>query len=94
MKYRLYPNVVFERVCGTYLLIASGDALRSFDYVRVLNDTGGEILTMVSEGKDEEEVIHEISLIYEMGEAGIRPGILGFIDEMQTIGYLLPMKGE
>ena len=49
---------------------------------------------MVSEGKDEEEVIHEISLIYEMGEAGIRPGILGFIDEMQTIGYLLPMKGE
>ncbi len=94
MKYRLYPNVVFERVCGTYLLIASGDALRSFDYVRVLNDTGGEILTMVSEGKDEEEVIHEISLIYEMGEAGIRPGILDFIDEMQTIGYLLPMKGE
>lgn len=94
MKYRLYPNVVFERVCGTYLLIASGDALRSFDYVRVLNDTGGEILTMVSEGKDEEAVIHEISLIYEMGEAEIRPGILGFIDEMQTIGYLLPMKGE
>lgn len=83
-----------ERVCGTYLLIASGDALQRFEYIRVLNDTGGEIMAMAAEGKDTEDVIHEISIQYEMDEEDIRPGIRSFIDEMETIGYLLPMKGE
>lgn len=94
MKYRLCANVSLEQVCGTHLLIASGDALQRFEYVRVLNDTGGEIMAMVAEGKDTEDAIHEISIQYEMDEEDIRPGIRSFIDEMETIGYLLPMKGE
>ena len=94
LKYLLYPSVSLERVCGTYLLIASGDALQRFEYVRVLNDTGGEIMAMAAEGKDTEDVIHEISIQYEMDEEDIRPGIRSFIDEMEAIGYLLPMKGE
>lgn len=94
MKYRLYPNVSIEQVCGVHLLIASGNAARHFDYVRVLNETGAEILLMAAEGKDTIEVLHEISKQYEVDEEDIYPGVLRFLSEMESAGYLLPMAGE
>lgn len=94
MKYSMNPNISLELVCGKHLLIASGDEMRSLDYVRVLNDTGAEVLAMAAEGKDTEDIIHEISIQYEMDERDIRPGILSFIHEMEKVGYLQSIKGE
>lgn len=93
LKYQLCQNVTLEQVCGTNLLIAYGEALQRFDYVRVLNEVGADILAMVEKGNDAEEIIQDISKLYEMDAEDIRPGILRFLDEMETIGYLLPLAG-
>lgn len=94
MKYRLYQDITLEQICGRNLLIACGSARQRFDYVRELNDTGADVLRIIKEGKDIEDVICEISKQYEVEEQDIRPGILRFLNEMESIGYLLEVTGE
>lgn len=94
MKYKLHPDVSVEEICGTYLLIASGDAKSKFDYVRVLNEVGAEILTLLQENKTIEEIVHELVSEYDILSEDIRPGITRFLQEMETKGYLIQVIGD
>ncbi len=90
MKYSLYPNVSIEKICGTYLLIASGNAREKFKYVRTLNEVGGEILFMIQDCKDTMEIVQLIAAEYDKKEEEIQLGIIRFIEDMKSIGYLIP----
>lgn len=93
MKYRLYQDVTLEQICGRNLLIACGNARKRFDYVRELNDTGADVLKIINEGKNIEDIIGEISRQYEVDDKDIRTGILRFLNELESIGYVLPVTG-
>lgn len=90
MKYNLYPNVSIEEICGTYLLVASGNAREKFKYVRTLNEVGGEILSMVQESKDTTEIIQLLAAEYDKKEEEIQLGIIRFLEDMVSVGYLIP----
>lgn len=90
MKYSLYPNVSIEEICGTYLLVASGNAREKFKYVRTLNEVGGEILSMVQESKDTTEIVQLLAAEYDKKEEEIQVGIIRFLKDMESVGYLIP----
>ena len=94
MRFRMAENISLEEICGTYLLIASGEALSRLDYVRVVNEVGAEIITMIMENMDTGMILQRIAQRYEMKEENIRPGICRFIDELTEKGYLILEKGE
>lgn len=89
MRYSLHPNVSIEEICGTYLLIASGDACKKFEYVRTLNEVGGKILSMVQEGRDTEEIVTLVANEYDKKAEEITYGIYRFLLDMESRGYLL-----
>lgn len=94
MKYSLYPNVSIEEIRGTYLLVASGNAREKFKYVRTLNEVGGEILSMIQESKDTTEIVQLLAAEYDKKEEEIQFGIIRFLGDMESIGYLIPETAE
>lgn len=94
MKYRLHENISVEEICGNYLLVASGDAKDKLNYARGLNEVGAEIIRKVQKRKNTDEIIQELADEYEMPEEEIRSGIVRFIKEMESQGYLIKIKGD
>lgn len=94
MRYRLHPNVSLEKICGSYLLVASGEAGSRFNYVTVLNDVGAEILLLAQVRQNKESIIRQLADEYEMRVEDIQPGIIRFLEELQSTGYLIPVIGD
>lgn len=93
MRYHLYPNVSLEEICGVHLLIASGEARTKFEYVRVINTVAADIITAVLKEQETDEIVKQLSYEYEMKVPDIESGVLGFLREMETKGYLIPIRG-
>lgn len=88
VKYRVHPEVAYEKVAGRNLLIAYGDALKELPYLREINETGAFYWRLVSESMDTDTMLNCALEEYDAARELLEKGLLVFLKELENEGYI------
>ena len=51
-NYQIHKDIVLEKICGTWMLVALASAQKDVPYTRQINETGAFIWKQLNEGSD------------------------------------------
>lgn len=90
---RIKDGFVMRKVAGKYVVVATGEASRSFHGMIKLNETGRCIWQGISEGKNQSEITEELALLNgaktDEDRKVISDDVQSMIDEMAEAGFLI-----
>ena len=88
-KYKARTGVILGDICTEHILIAAKEARDYCPYITELNDIGAFIYKHLEDGYTDEQIIEEIQKEYEFeSDQNISNSIIGFIEELKTMGYI------
>ena len=85
---KIKKGFVLRRVMGNYVVVAVGEASRSFRGMIKLNDTGRVIWDMLSEGCERADIVKRICDEYEADAATVEADVDAFIKTLQGANIL------
>ncbi|MCD7804451.1 MAG: PqqD family protein [Oscillospiraceae bacterium] len=90
---RIKDGFVMRKVAGKYVVVATGEASRSFHGMIKLNETGRCTWQGISEGKNQSEITEELALLNgaktDEDRKVISDDVQSMIDEMAEAGFLI-----
>ncbi len=90
MIYKLYDGVVYTKVSGVHLLIATRKVWDKFPAVKRLSPLQGCFVYGVQKHMSEDALIDFLILPPRMSKETVRKAYHRFIDNMIREGYLIP----
>lgn len=85
---RIKEGFVLREVAGKYVVIATGEASKSFNGMITLNQTGKEIWEGVTAGLGAEEIAEKLSEDFEVSYEKALEDTKKMMDSMKHAGFL------
>lgn len=85
---KIRDGFVLRRVMGQPMVIAVGEASRTFSGMIKLNDTGADLWEWLTEGATEEELVARLQQEYDVDTATAQNGVKQFVENLRTQGLL------
>lgn len=85
---RIKEGFVLREVAGKYVVIATGEASKSFNGMITLNQTGKEIWEGVTDGLGAEKIAKKLSEDFEVSYEKALEDTKKMIDSMKHAGFL------
>lgn len=87
---RIKDGFVLREVAGKYMVIATGEASKSFNGMITLNQTGKEIWEGVTAGLTTEEIAENFEKNYDVTKEKALEDTGKIIAQMEKAGFLVP----
>lgn len=85
---RIKDGFVLRDVAGQAVVIATGEASRSFHGMVKLNSTGKLIWEGIAQGRSEQEIADSLVAAYEVAPEQAQADVAAFAARMQEAGFL------
>ena len=84
---KLKKGFVLREVAGETLVVATGEASKSFHGMIKLNETGKFIWERLIAGKDEEQILAEMTEVYKEDPGVMKTELRGFMEKIEKAGF-------
>ena len=85
---KIKEGYILKEIAGSFIVVAVGSAALDFNGVITLNETGAFLWKVLSEGKDEAELITAMMGEYEIDEQTAKADIAAFLKKLSDEGLL------
>lgn len=85
---RIKEGFVLREVAGKTVVIATGEASKTFHGMVKLNATGRAIWQGLAEGRPADEIAADLAKRYEVDEARARADVDAFVERARAAGFL------
>ena len=85
---KIKRNFILREVAGTYLVVAVGEAVKNFNAVINLNETGAFLWRAIEKGSTEEELVDLIIGEYEVEKAIAERDVSAFVQKLKEANLL------
>lgn len=85
---KMKEGFVMREVAGQYVVIAIGEASKTFHGMIKLNRTGKDIWEGLENGFSEEQIVEMLSDKYQVEQADVETDVEEFIGRMKDVGIL------
>ena len=85
---KIKKNFILREIAGTYIVVAVGEAVKNFNAVINLNETGAFLWKAIEKGTTEEELISLVVSEYEIDETTAKEDVLAFIQRLKEANLL------
>lgn len=90
MTYRLHEGIVYAKVSGVHLLVATRGVWELFPPVRQLSPLQGAFICGVMKQLPEDDLMEWLILPPKMKKEAVRKRFRAFAEKMVQEGYLIP----
>jgi hypothetical protein len=80
---KIKEGFILREVVGNYIVVAVGNAVKQFNGVINLNETGAFLWKRLSEGAEEQDLIDALLNEYEVSEEIAKRDVGKFIDKLK-----------
>lgn len=88
MSMRIKDGFVLRDVADQTVVIATGDASKSFHGMIKLNATGRDIWKGLEAGLSDEEIAQQLTAKYEVDDVQARQDVQAFVEQARQAGFL------
>ena len=85
---RVKSGFVMRDVAGQTVIIATGEASRTFQGMIRVNETGKLVWQGLTDGKDVDQIVDDVTAAFDVDRATATADVDAFIDEMRGHGFL------
>ena len=85
---KIKKNFILREIAGTYLVVAVGEAVKNFNAVINLNETGALLWKALEKGAEEEQLVSLIISEYEVEKEIAREDVSAFIQRLKEANLL------
>lgn len=85
---KINKNFVLREVAGTYLVVAVGDAVKTFNKVINLNETGAFLWRQLENNVTKEQLVDALTAEYKVEREEATKDIEGFIEGLKQVNIL------
>ena len=85
---KIKDGFVMRDVMGQSVVIATGEASKTFSGMIKLNETGKIVWESISDGKSKDEIVKRIIDEFEVDKARAESGVNAFINNMVEKGFI------
>lgn len=85
---KMKAGFVMREVAGQYVVIAIGEASKTFHGMIKLNSTGKDIWEAVQDGLTEEQIVARLQDKYQVELEQVEQDVREFLDSMRKVGIL------
>ncbi len=85
---KIKKNFILREIAGTYLVVAVGEAVKNFNAVINLNETGAFLWKKLEKGASEEELALALSSEYEVEKEVVEKDVSAFIQRLKEANLL------
>lgn len=85
---KINKNFVLREVAGTFLVVAVGDAVKTFNKVINLNETGAFLWKQLENNVTKEQLVEALTAEYKVDRQEATKDIEGFIEGLKQANIL------
>lgn len=85
---KIKDGFILREVAGSYLVVAVGAAVKQFNGMINLNDTGAFLWKLLENGADEDGMVKALLAEYEVEEEVARADVKAFVNKLTEAGLL------
>jgi len=85
---KIKDGFVMRDVMGQSVVVATGEASKTFSGMIKLNETGKIVWESISDGKSKDEIVERIIDEFEVDKARAESGVNTFINNMVEKGFI------
>lgn len=85
---RVKSGFVMRDVAGQTVIIATGEASRTFQGMIRVNETGKLVWQGLTDGKDVDQIVDDVTAAFDVDRATAAADVNAFIGEMRGHGFL------
>ncbi len=85
---KIKQGFILREVAGNYIVVAVGSAVKNFNGVINLNETGAFLWKLLKEGSDEEGLVKALLAEYDVEEELARTDVKAFVDKLNGAGLI------
>ena len=84
---KLKKGFVIREVAGETLVVATGEASKSFHGMIKLNETGKFIWERLISGKDEDQILADMTEVYKEDPGVMKTELSSFMEKIEKAGF-------
>lgn len=85
---KIKDGFIIREVAGNFIVVAVGSAVKQFNGVITLNETGSILWKKLQEGCEKQDLIEVILNEYEVSEDVAEKDVASFIEKLEFAGLL------
>ncbi len=85
---RIKDGFVLRKVADNYLVVAVGGAVKDFNGIINLNETGAFLWEILAKGATEEETVKKLTEEYDVTEETAKADVAKFIEKLKSANLL------
>lgn len=85
---KIKEGFILREVAGNYIVVAVGSAVKQFNGVITLNETGSFLWKKLQEGCEKEDLVNALLSEYEVSEEVALSDVTTFIEKLNGAGLL------
>ena len=85
---KIKEGLIIREVAGSYIVVAVGNAVKDFNGIINLNETGAFLWKTLEKGATEEEMLQAMLSEYDVDEETARKDLKSFINKLQEAKLL------
>lgn len=85
---KIKEGFILREVAGSYLVVAVGAAVKQFNGMINLNETGAFLWRLLEKGSDEDAMVSALLSEYEVEEEVARTDVKAYINKLTEAGLL------
>ncbi len=85
---KIKDGFILREVAGSYLVVAVGAAVKQFNGMINLNETGAFLWRILEKGATEEEAVAELLKEYDVDEETAKADVKAFVTKLTEAGLL------
>ena len=85
---KIKEGLILREVAGNYIVVAVGDAVKSFNGVINLNETGAFLWKNLAEGKEQNQLVEALLEEYEVDKEIAVADVKKFLDKLTEAGLV------
>ncbi len=86
---KVKDGFILREVAGNFIVVAVGGAVKNFNAVITLNETGALLWRALEKGAEEKDLLKVILDEYDIDEATAKADVLAFIKKLQGASLLV-----
>lgn len=85
---KIKEGFVLREVAGNYIVVAVGNAVKNFNAVITLNDTGATLWSALEKGATQPQLVQALLAEYEVSEEIAQKDAKAFVEKLQKENLL------
>ncbi len=85
---KIKEGFILREVAGNYIVVAVGSAVKQFNGVITLNETGAYLWKQLEKGCEEEQLVSALLSEYEVDEETAKKDVKAFIEKLSVANLI------